>query len=477
MTERKATRFVAVGVKGKDIVEGFGMWMDMDSQLWVLVGLAAGSVGAVALAWLLFRPSRCLACYLFFLPLELYIAPDWHLTFNQVLQGGLVLLLLGVLGSKRRSESLGIVATCMGVFWGFLVLSLLWTLDAAATGKTVVRVGLAMASAILLMALVKDWKQWVSMTSALLLGSGVMAIYGFVQYIRKDFDAIYPFFSPYYNTDLWLDRGGGFAVVSTFPNPNTLALFGVMLVPIALSRVKGEKGYSLFWFLSLLAITGVTALTFSKTAWILIAALLLLWLVVRCGGSMNVMVWGALIVCACVVIPYLDRIQGGYDLLFPSTMDRSVGPRLILWSLAYDAFLARPFFGWGPLAFAAVTESARDAYGLSPLVHAHNLYLQSFADMGVIGVGLYLGPFIVTLICGFIALRRAATQGLPADRQRLLLGICLALVGFILGGLGDCLLLSNQYVNLQWICLALLASAIRLIRRDGQQRKDLAHES
>ena len=76
---------------------------------------------------------------------------------------------------------------------------------------------------------------------AMVSGAVVTAIYGYAQYARGGFDGFYQYFSPFYS-EPFIARGGGFAVVATFANPNILAGYGVLVLPLAWSRVTESTG-------------------------------------------------------------------------------------------------------------------------------------------------------------------------------------------------------------------------------------------
>jgi O-antigen ligase len=95
----------------------------------------------------------------------------------------------------------------------------------------------------------------------------------------------------------------------------------------------------------------------------------------------------------------------------------------------------------------------------------HNTYLQVLAEMGVLGLLLFLTMIVVCLGC---ALRAA---GLAAQRQDVTMealarGIFLALVGTLVADF----FISVQFNKLLWILLALCPATLAIVRRSATER-------
>jgi len=91
--------------------------------------------------------------------------------------------------------------------------------------------------------------------------------------------------------------------------------------------------------------------------------------------------------------------------------DEGVSGRLLLWSAAWSSFLGRPILGHGPGTFT-----------YEGVNWTHNLYLQTLAEMGVVGLLALLLLLCVGLSAGWAARR----SGYGAAAFAALLGFCFA---------------------------------------------------
>ncbi len=89
--------------------------------------------------------------------------------------------------------------------------------------------------------------------------------------------------------------------------------------------------------------------------------------------------------------------------------------RDLIWKIAYEAWIANPWFGYGPLIFEP---KFRLMIGLSQAFHAHNQFMQSLSAAGITGV---LGLAAFAMLLGIYGWRAAPSSN----------GLSLALVSFI----------------------------------------------
>ena len=424
--------------------------------------ITAGLLGLVAGAWLIGHPYRALLVYAFVLSLDVYLSTTLRFTTSQVLQvcifTGFCLrtLLLGDdSGSAKRlpatSRRLGLALLV------FLLVSLSWSINLDAAARSFLRISAAIIMAALVAVSVRNGHQLRRLIVAMCLGAGVTAIYGYLQYARG-YDALYQYFSPFYDTP-FVDRGGGFAIVATFANPNILAGYGVMILPLTWSRVAESSGQRrLAWLGMSLLLAGMVLLTFSKASWIIVAMLATLWLLARMRVAPRLLLVGAGGVALSVVLFYFEPLLETLLFLFPDTRQASVDPRLALWRAALGVFVEQPLLGHGLEGFAAATITARTGY-LANLVRAHNMFLQTLVDLGIVGSLLLWGTLVPVMTGGLRALRAHAES--PDTRTHLALLLSAASV-FIYGMVDD-QNASNQYVNTFWMVFGLLAASTRLM--------------
>ena len=134
--------------------------------------------------------------------------------------------------------------------------------------------------------------------------------------------------------------------------------------------------------------------------------------------------------------------------------------RAPMWLGAWHAALARPLFGWGlgtyPVQAAHWTgfgDSAAQvlAHGTSHSNLAHNLYLQTAAEAGFVGLGLYLAALVLFFRTGLRALP-GLDNGL---RRAVLLGSLAAVAGQAVDALGSPAYNFASVSLFQWTMLGL----------------------
>lgn len=105
-----------------------------------------------------------------------------------------------------------------------------------------------------------------------------------------------------------------------------------------------------------------------------------------------------------------------------------VGDRLELYRTALQSFSEHPISGQGPAGFILAQEQMHSIPPFALVTHAHNLFLNTLADGGVIGlIGLLIFLFAAVRMC-FVAWK---TQ---PERRLLLVGAIGGLVGFFADG-------------------------------------------
>jgi O-antigen ligase len=124
----------------------------------------------------------------------------------------------------------------------------------------------------------------------------------------------------------------------------------------------------------------------------------------------------------------------------PSEFTRNAGgtfaSRDVFWRVAWDDFVAHPIAGSGPLTYAGIfverfPADPRDGY-VAP--HGHNLFLNTLAEQGLLGLAALLAVIVALAVCvarGFVS--SIKSQGAGGRRtQELLLAAFASLAGYFL---------------------------------------------
>lgn len=152
--------------------------------------------------------------------------------------------------------------------------------------------------------------------------------------------------------------------------------------------------------------------------------------------------------------------------------DDSVKDRFKLWSIGTQAIQARPVFGWGPGSYAFAQErfnpesrsrSVIQQLGPSLTESPHNTYIQTAAEMGLVGLALYLAILGAFFYRGINALPRM-DRGL---RQYTLVGCLSAIAGQAVDGIANPAYMYPEVSTFVWVvlgmgmCAAGLAQEVR----------------
>ncbi len=180
-------------------------------------------------------------------------------------------------------------------------------------------------------------------------------------------------------------------VVSLFDNANVLAFYLAIIFPFTLDLIFKSKTRRAR-FLSVFAATSIflcTVFTFSRGAWVAILLAAALYLLIRTRRAFKAFVG------LCFAIPFLP-------LVIPSNIvnrflsigdlaDSSTYYRVYTWKGAARAAVDNLFggIGYGNAAFEKVYPQYAYA-GIEAAEHSHNIYLQIWLGMGIVGLVVFL---------------------------------------------------------------------------------------
>lgn len=277
------------------------------------------------------------------------------------------------------------------------------------------------------------------------LASGLaVTLYGFYQYL----------FSSSVTSAEWVDNeqfpGLKFRVFSTLENPNLLGGFLVTIMSIAAGVGCKNSSLRLRVILGLfVALLGLCLLlTYSRGAWISVLAVIAFF-----GLVFNRKIFWLMLVLPIAAFFAQDvLIERLMSILNPT--DTSSTLRLALWESTIAMIVDKPFFGigWGAywMVYPEYDFFINDSS--TKIVHAHNMYLNFAAEIGIPGLIAFLG-----IIFGHI---RAAVQvlGSAADELAggLMLGIAAGMVGLVVNGFTDYIMFNIQMSMLFWLLNAVV---------------------
>ena len=216
-------------------------------------------------------------------------------------------------------------------------------------------------------------------------------------------------------------------------HPNTAGYVFSMSIPLALALVRTERGpLRAVGMLSCGAQLLGLILTYSRGAWLGWAASMIFLAVAWKQWKEISIILGALLLAYTFASPLRDRL-----LTFTQPQaDIAMNLRMQVMSDSLRLGAKNPVLGIG-YGRGRLKEALRQGYQgtaneNNPIWHAHNVYVELFAETGVVGLGAFLWLLGIT---GFTILRRAYSE---EDTNRIrLLGLGGAWIAVAVTGLGD----------------------------------------
>ncbi|WP_294146258.1 O-antigen ligase family protein [uncultured Selenomonas sp.] len=191
-------------------------------------------------------------------------------------------------------------------------------------------------------------------------------------------------------------------VFSTWENPNILA--GYLDIAIALSlglfvKMKA-RGQRIALALVMVALASCLAMTYARGACLAIAVVFVLYGILR---DWRVLV--ACIVVVCGIFAADPALLGRITSVF-TTVDTSTEMRFAFWESTIAMIEDHPFFGigWGAywMVYPLYDFYMQGAAGKEiVIVHAHNMYLNYMAEIGVVGALAFFWYFFGTMWTAF----------------------------------------------------------------------------
>lgn len=240
-----------------------------------------------------------------------------------------------------------------------------------------------------------------------------------------------------------------------FGGANQLGGFLVILVPLALAgAVLARPARSLFLATPVLAVIGIYA-SFSRGAWLGLAVVPIVFL----RGRLVVVALPLLVVAALLAAPDLARER----LAVSTDQGSELAGRVDMWTTAVAIWAEHPVLGAGIGSFPSEYAQARVAGKqflpdtlFEPPPHAHNLFLQSLAEQGLLGLAA-LVALLSTSVWQCLRLRRSAQRWLRIMGSALLA----AIAAFSIHNQFDVTLLEGTGIYM-WAVLGLLSALVTI---------------
>jgi len=228
-------------------------------------------------------------------------------------------------------------------------------------------------------------------------------------------------------------------IFSTFFNPNPLGGFFAIIFPLALSQMLASKELTrrLVWGFCSLSLAVTIYPTYSKGAFVALAAAILVYLILLIRQSRS----GARIIRISAMLAFVLMIAVGIAVWRTEPLRTRLGSalgtqsssnmfRILTWRGTVDMASNHPWLGIGPGAFKYIYPK----YAVAGYVEAaHQNYLQMFAELGMFGGIAFIWLLAAVLLTGARAMNVSTSF-----RQRIIaIGSISSITAFMVHSLLD----------------------------------------
>lgn len=309
-------------------------------------------------------------------------------------------------------------------------------------------------------------EQWFNRCIAALLSSStIVAIIGIYQHYSGTALTIWQ------DSDMFENTG---RITSTFDNPNVLAEYLIMCLPLIVALFVYKSGWlSKISSGVMIALVGLALVyTMSRGAWLGGIIGLLIFLVIISKRALAICILGVL----CVpLLPFVlpDNIIRRFTSI-GNLADSSTAYRVNIWKGCIKMFADhfKSGIGVGKDAFALVYPSYSLA-GIESAPHSHNLYLQIGIELGIIGLVAFLCVILLMVIYNFTFYVNEKQMYKPARKYKLYSAAALCGVMAVLAqGMTDYVWYNYRIFLLFWLLLGLASASRKIARKEYSHSLD-----
>ena len=325
------------------------------------------------------------------------------------------------------------------------------------------------------------------LNTVIFLGS-LFGIYGILQYLGIDFS-------------FWGHNVGRQAVAGLFGNVNYFAEYLIAILPLAISlffitSIKSNRSKKILLLIGILAMGGSLLLTFTRGSYLAfgVSLIFMLLLFVICRGKAFVRENRKIfipILVAIILAVFLFAIpnplnkQGTYISKIKARIsiasiqkEFTSGRRMAIWKFTTMMIKDHPILGSGVGTFKYNTVDYqaeffsqgdnRSLYPYGLAFNAHNEYLEVWADLGIIGLGIFLWMIIGYFYYGLRFLKRTKDN----YKQGAVIGLMGAVAAILIDGIFGFPLHLPATAILFWLFLGLTVAIIGRGKVNFLEEKD-----
>ncbi len=252
-------------------------------------------------------------------------------------------------------------------------------------------------------------------------------------------------------------------VYSTFGNPNNFAELLVLVIPLYLAVILNEKrkGIKLLALLCTLPPLIAMGMTYSRSGWIGLVLAVLLFVALE-----NWRLLPVILLLGLLALPFLPASIYNRILSIGALEDSSTSYRFHIYRefflLLRDKWLTGVGLG-SDVVYDAIKTYPQMANGYYP-VHAHNNYVQIWAEMGILGLFSYLALVLNSLKRG---IKAVCARRLPTEATHYTAALAGSLLGILVISIAEYTWFYPRVMFMFWAVIGLLASCVSLGRKEA----------
>ena len=300
-----------------------------------------------------------------------------------------------------------------------------------------------------------DWRSLKPIFAALLIVGLLVSAHALWQYFTGDLSRVG-----------FISSTGAveYRVASFFPHPNQLAGFVVIFVPLSVGLYSVFESRLVKAACVVLPLLALPAAIVTYSRGVLVALVALVLVLARSKRAWPAIAAAAVLVVLLAPSAWQDRVADAGRLDRPE-----IATRLDFWDAALAMFQAQPVLGVGlnsfDVAYVDLDTTGRTflpGSGLAPPESAHNLYLNTLAEQGLVGIAAL---FLLILAAGrmVLALRRSSDPRI----RNFGLGLLGAGIALLVSNLFDVTFVDPKTSMLVWTLLGVGAALQRIDARSG----------
>lgn len=237
---------------------------------------------------------------------------------------------------------------------------------------------------------------------------------------------------------------------ATLGHPNVLASYLILVIPIVFSLLLyvPKRGEKILLTFSLVVMAICLIFTGSRAGWLALVGAMSFLVLIEKKRRVAIGLTLVIIVVASILIPSVSaRLSTIFDLNFSTNKERIYGAKSTL-----QMIRDHPLTGTGINTFYYVYPQYQLPEATLHLGHAHNVFLQIGAEMGLFGLIIFLWLLIRVFKIGWETLRRTRNDYLRV----VTIGLLASLIAFLVNQEFDYTWGTGSLFVFFWVLLAML---------------------